>query len=178
MRDEGIISDTEYDLYASGTSPGILCSLPKIHKPNIPVHPILSTLNTPNYKLSKFIIPHTEHLADSEYILKNSKEFFDVIKDIRPPDTAVMASFDVESLYTNILVKEIINIITDALYNSNNFRNMVKAKFKKLLTLIIEDNYLFFIGELYEQIDGLSMGNPIFNEFPLDFRPMIYIEDM
>ena len=63
-----------------------------------------------------------------------------------------MASFDVESLYTNIPVKETIDITTDALYNSINFRSMEKAKFKKLLTLITEDNYFFFDEELTNKI--------------------------
>ena len=39
----GIISDEQYKkLYVSDSSPGILYGLPKIHKPNLPMRPILA----------------------------------------------------------------------------------------------------------------------------------------
>ena len=42
-------------LFASGSRPGKLYGLPKIHKDNIPVRPIISSIGTFNYNLAKFL---------------------------------------------------------------------------------------------------------------------------
>ena len=41
----------------SGTSPGTLYGLPKIHKTSCPMRPVLSAVNTFHYKLAKFLVP-------------------------------------------------------------------------------------------------------------------------
>ena len=64
----GIISDEQYKkLYVSGSSPGILYGLPKIHKPNLPMRPILAAYNTTVYKLSKFLVPLIEQFTVNEF---------------------------------------------------------------------------------------------------------------
>ena len=58
MKKAGKITDSIYrHLYASGSSPGILYGLPKIHKPDVPLRPILAAYNTAMYNLAKFLIP-------------------------------------------------------------------------------------------------------------------------
>ena len=73
-----------------------------------------------------------------------------------------MASFDVESLFTNIPLKETIDIIVNLVYeNDNAIRNMNKDQFKKLLELITQDNYIVFNNKSIKQKEGLAMGNPV-----------------
>ena len=150
LKNDNIITEEEYKhLYASGSTPGTLYGLPKIHKPNIPIRPILSAINIPNYKLAKFLIPSIEHLTKSEYVLKNSREFFETIKDFNLPKTSKMVSFDITSLYTNIPIKETTEIILNGLYNDDNgFRGLSRERFHKLINLIVEDNYFLFNGKL------------------------------
>ena len=191
LKENGIITESEYrQLFATGTSPGVMYGLPKIHKENIPVRPILSSTNTPNYKLSKFLIPHISHLSKNQYSLNNSKEFFEHVSNLDLPETSVMASFDVESLYTNIPITETIEIISDAIYENNSFRHLQKAEFERLLKLVTEDNYLIFNNKYLKQIEGLSMGNPVSATFanifmchheekwltncPNEFKPLLY----
>ena len=117
-------------------------------------------------------------------------EFFDTIKNMQLPPTSKMVSFDIVSLYTNIPTKETVDIITNNLYENNNFRGLSKLQFRKLINLLIEDNYFLFNGKLRKQIDGLAMGNPISATFanifmshhekqwlencPQQFKPLIY----
>ena len=55
MKENKEISPEEYkELYVTGSQPGILYGLPKIHKPNVPLRPILSSIRTAGYGLSKF----------------------------------------------------------------------------------------------------------------------------
>ena len=192
LKDRNALTEDEYkQIYATGTSPGIMYGLPKIHKQNIPLRPILSSTNTPNYKLSKFLIPHIDHLSTNDYTLRNSKEFFNVLSELDLGETSVMASFDVESLYTNIPIRETVKIITDSIYdNGNTFRNLTKNEFTRLLNLVTEDNYFIFNNKYLKQIEGLSMGNPVSATFanifmsfherkwlsncPPEFKPLIY----
>ena len=44
-------------LFVSGSNPGILYGLPKIHKPRVPLRPIFSACGTPAYSLAKFLMP-------------------------------------------------------------------------------------------------------------------------
>ena len=76
LKEEGIINEGTYQqLFVSGAFYGILYGLPKIHKPNIPMRPILSSYSTPNYKLVKLMEPLLEPFTRSNYTVKNSQEF-------------------------------------------------------------------------------------------------------
>jgi len=57
-----------YDsIRATGSLPGKLYGLPKIHKANVPLRPILSALTCHNYKLSKFLVPLLSPLTLSDF---------------------------------------------------------------------------------------------------------------
>ena len=102
------------------------------------------------------------HLAKNEYTLENSKDLIDSTSNMNIPDSYFMTSFDVESLYTNIPLKETIDIIVNSIYdNGNMVRSMSKNGFKKLFELVTEDNFIIFNNKFIKQKDGLAMGNPI-----------------
>ena len=94
--------------------------LPKIHKENIPLRPILSANNTSSYSLAKFLVTKLSSLTTNEFTLKNSYEFSNYIKTIRNPNNFTMCSFDIESLFTNIPLQETIDIIINKLYPNPN----------------------------------------------------------
>ena len=80
-----------------------LYGLPKIHKENIPLRPIVSTTGPVTYKLSKFLASKLKQLngqISSSFIL-NSEDFVDRISDM-DLENKVMVSFDVKSLFTNV----------------------------------------------------------------------------
>ncbi len=53
------LDDNVYNfLFASGSIPGILYGLPKVHKVNVPIRSVLSAINTFNYNLAKFFYPY------------------------------------------------------------------------------------------------------------------------
>ena len=43
-------------MYTSGTKPGILYGLPKVHKRDVPLRPILSSIGTAGYNTAKFFV--------------------------------------------------------------------------------------------------------------------------
>ena len=71
--------------------------------------PILSAIGTPTYNLAKFLAPILSPLTVSEFTVKDSFSFAEEI--IQQNCHCHMASFDVNSLFTNIPLDETIEII-------------------------------------------------------------------
>ena len=73
LKENNCISEREYkSLYVVGSSPGVMYGLPKIHKENNPMRPVVSSINTPFYKLAKFLIPAIENFSKNEF----TQQFF------------------------------------------------------------------------------------------------------
>ena len=193
MLNQSYINEDEYKkLYASGSNPGIMYGLPKIHKANIPLRPVLSSFKTHNYNLAKFLIPYIDKYAKNEFTLVNSYEFFNDVKGLNIDEESFIVSLDIASLYTNVPINETKDILTTLIYENENesFRGMPKKDFRKFLELAMEDTYFIFNGSYYKQIDGLAMGSPLsgtlaniflchqerkwLNECPMDFKPTYY----
>ena len=191
MEENATITENEYkQLYATGSSLNILYGLPKTHKQNCPMPTKVSSYNSAQYKLSKFVISEINHLAESEYILKNYQHLLESLKNVNMTSTSCLVSFDIKSLYTSIPVKETIDIIVDSPYCNNSFRNLNRNEFRKLLTTIAEDNFIIFDNKFFKQIEGVAMGSPIsatfanifmsyheqnwLRECPIEFKPILY----
>ena len=149
-------------LTTSGSSPGIMYGLPKIHKSNTPLRPILSANNTTMYQLSQFFVKILSNITTNNYSLKNSYDFAQQIQSVINSDDFVMCSFDITSLFTNIPLDETIQIILDQIFHNPDtlFQGLNKAQFKSLLELATKNSNFIFDGKLYKQIDGVAMGSP------------------
>ena len=67
------------ELKSRGARPGILYGLPKIHKPDVPMRPILSTTGSFNYSMSRYLVSLLSSLCDNEFLVKDSFQF---VRDI------------------------------------------------------------------------------------------------
>ena len=191
LKDNNIISNETYQLlYCTGSSYGVMYGLPKIHKEGTPIRPILTSYDTPNYKLAKFLVPLLAPLTTNNYSIKNSEHFRE---KILPQDSDLfMTSLDVESLFTNVPVEETIQIILDKIFTSEDtiFNNFNMTDFRKLLELAVLDTAFVFNGKAYIQVDGMAMGSPLgptfanifmcsleermMDECPLAYLPLFY----
>ena len=68
-----------------------------------------------------------------------------------------MFSMDVISLFTNVLIKEVVNLSCDTQENLP----IPKDSLRRLLFLFTKDIQFQFNGQMYKQIDGLAMGSPL-----------------
>ena len=77
--------------------------LPKIHKPDVPLHPIVSFVGSVTYNLSKFLKNVLSPLVGTtKYSVKNSKEFVDLLSSTKIKDFESQVSFDIVSLFTSV----------------------------------------------------------------------------
>ena len=78
---------------------------PKIHKPGVPILPIVSYSGSPLYNLDKYIANILKTYAKCENnIAENFITFSNYIRDAPIEDNEIMVSFDVTSLYKKISV--------------------------------------------------------------------------
>ena len=190
------ITQSDYDrLVPRGSQPGILYGLAKIHKPIVgncpPCRPILSAINTPTYKIAKFLVPILATVTNNQFTLQDSFKF---AEEVRKQDKQfIMASYDVDSLFTNIPLDETINICINELFKDKSKKKvngLSKAQIKELLKLATKQSFFMFNNNFYIQKDGVAMGNPLgptlanaflsfheqnwLNKCPKQFRPIFY----
>ena len=176
FKDEGMIDELTYQsLYSSGSSYGILYGLPKVHKENVPLRPILAAYNAPNFPIAKFLVPILSDLTMNQYTLQNSTKF---IPQILSQDvSSFMVSFDVASLFTNVPLFETIDLILNKLFPTPTsiVHSFDRVAFKKLLELAVVDTHFVFNKKLYKQVDGMAMGSPLGPSFANIF--MCFLEE-
>ena len=111
LENEEKISGKEFDsTFPGGTTPRILCGNPKVHKTfvkNTPkFRPILLAIITPTYFLAKYLNPILSPLTTNVFTVKNSFDFAEEV--VNHDHNLYMASLDVESFFTNIILEETI----------------------------------------------------------------------
>ena len=81
----------------------------KIHKVNTPLRPIVSCVNTFAYDLFSYLADVLSPLTGkSEYTVNNSAHFVSIINGERVLESEIIASFDVESLFTNVPIESVL----------------------------------------------------------------------
>ncbi|CAH2094625.1 unnamed protein product [Euphydryas editha] len=144
------------------TNAPILYGLPKIHKDNIPIRPVVSYIGAPAYELAKELnkVIKSKTSFDPTYSLKNSIQLVNKIKDLTLPGHCKLISLDVDSLFTNVPVKETLNILTKLLKNNHTNANEI-TELIELTKLCMKQNYFKFNNQFYQQKEGLAMGSPL-----------------
>ena len=107
------LSDKERKYLSPNCSkPPQIYGLPKVHKENIPLRPIVSAFGLPTYRLAKELARILTPLAGgTETKVKNSTEFVRRIKEMEPQVGEIIVSFDVVSLFTKVPIQEAIQAI-------------------------------------------------------------------
>lgn len=142
--------------------PPILYGLPKIHKDNIPIRPVVSYIGAPAYNLAKHLnyILKDKIEFKPQFALKNSLDLIDRIKDLQLPNNAKLISLDVESLFSNVPYKECLDHISDFM-DRKHLHPEEKCQLLNLTSLCMQQNYFMFDNTFYQQKEGLAMGSPL-----------------
>ena len=75
-------------------------------------------------------------------------------------------SYDVSALFTNVPLKETIEILVDKAFEGDWFNKthgmqLQKHQLTDILGIATTNQLFQFNGELYEQTDGVAMGSPL-----------------
>jgi hypothetical protein len=61
IRTQALDNEVYERIYTAGAKPGVLYDLPKVHKENLPIRPIISAFGTYNYNLAKWLDTQQSH---------------------------------------------------------------------------------------------------------------------
>ena len=155
-----------------GTRTDIMDRNCKVHKEQVdvclPFRPILSDLQTPTYKLAKFLVPILNLLPKNKHTVKDLSQFAEEICKEDP--ILSMGSVDADLLFTNIPLDETIDICVNEFFeNTDTVEGFTKSELKQLLCLATKESYFIFKGLLYKQIDGVALGSPLGSSFATAF---------
>ena len=119
-------------MYPSGSAPARIYGTLKMHKfsssDSFPkLRPIVSSIGTFNYNLARFLCDLLSPLVPNDYSCKDTFSFASQIKNANL-SRKFFVSYDVTSLFTNILLQEIIDIAINLIFNHNPNLNITKKK--------------------------------------------------
>lgn len=102
-------------------------------------------------------------IIGGQYILQDTFDFVNKVKDLSYSHDKFMVSFDVESLFTNVPTRETIDIILSRIFTDQveTFNGLTRDDLNELLVICTQKSHFQFNGEFYDQVDGVAMGSPL-----------------
>ena len=157
--DKEKITKTMYDsLRPTGSQPPRLYGLAKVHKANTPLRPVLAMPGSAYQNVAKQVALWLSQVPECN-IQTSTKDIRDTLKDVQLEPDEELVSFDVASLYTNVPVREAIDVCADLLFEKVSIP-VDKETFKILAELATCNVVMSTHDGFYRQIDGLAMGSP------------------
>ena len=120
---------------------------------------IFSSIDTFNYSLARFICDPISPLLPNDYFCKDTFSFASQIKNANL-SRKFLVSFDVTSLFTNILLQGTIDIAINLIFNHNPNLNIIKKELKILFLFATSQTNSIFNSKFYNQIDELAICFP------------------
>ena len=168
LRKECLISKQVYEAIrpTSSQRPRMYtCSLPKIHKKDVPLRRILSMTGSAQHQLAKWLTSLLQTVLQN--LSSNCvSDSFTFVKEVRKFtfsfSSVFRCSFDISSLFTNVPLAKTIEICADALYNYDSMApSFPRNIFVKLMQLATSSVEFSFNNIMHRQIDGVAIGSPL-----------------
>ena len=116
----GLHEDTYRRLYPTAAVPSKFYGLPKIHKPGIPLRPIVSSIGAATYNTAKELAKILKPLVGmSVHQVHNTRDFVQQMKDVRLKQGECIISYDVTALFTSVPINPVLKIIKHRLANDH-----------------------------------------------------------
>ncbi len=167
LKKSGKLTQQEYfRLYVSENELPKFYGLPKIHKEDNHLRPIVSSIGCFTHEPARFlarILGPTAKQA-SAFSVKNSKEFVRRIRVVVVRDGYVMVSFDVTALFTSIPIKKALEYVRIELEADEGLSSRTKLSVDEImdmLELCLSNTVFEFRGQVYQHISGVPMGSPV-----------------
>ena len=151
-------------MYPTGCVPPKFYGLSKIHKPDTPLRPIVSSCESVTYGVAKELAKIIKPLVGkSSHHINSTQDFVEQVKHITLGPGECLSSYDVSALFTSVPKDPALNNIKDLLGKDNTLKErtvLVVNDIILLLEFCIKNTYFSFQDQFYEQVEGAAMGSP------------------
>ena len=161
----GLGANTYKSMYPTGCVPPKFYGIPKIHKPDTPLRPIVSSCGSITYcvvkELAKILKPL---VGKSPHHINSTQDFVEQAKHFKLEPGECLSSYDVSALFTSVPIDPALNVIKDLLEKDNTLKErtvMEVGDIIHLLEFCLKNTYFSFQGQFYEQVEGAAMGSPV-----------------
>ena len=165
LKKAGKISDSMYKmLYCRDGLCPCFYGLPKIHKPGIPLRPIVSFVNSLTYAISGYLTRILSPVVgNTDFTVKNSCEFADFIRDKILNACLELVSFNIVSLFSKIPVDLTIRVAEERLREDASLGQITSLPVEDIIHLLsfCLKTMQFTYGTYYQQVFGTAMGSPV-----------------
>lgn len=133
---------------------------PKYHKEGTPLRPVISTIGSPTYNLSKHIsqILTSAYNTNNTYYTEDTYTFVKFINNKTIQSNYELVSFDVISLFNNITLQDTIEAINLKWDDITNKCKYSKQEFNYIIEHLFNNSYFTYNKTFYKQICGTPMG--------------------
>ena len=142
---------------------GIVKGNPKVHKQEMPMRTIVSTINHPTEKIAEVAEQElNEWVSKLPSYIKDTTDFlkkFEDIKDTIPPGS-IMFTMDVKALYPSIPRTETTESCRKAL-DSRKEKTIPTDTVITLISTVLDNSTFTFNNKHYKQTDGTSIGSKL-----------------
>ena len=163
--DTGFEENIYRRLYPTGISSPKFYELPKIHKKDIPLRPIVSSIGSVLYGVAKELATILKPLVGSScHHVNNTKEFADEIRNTKLEEGECITSYDVTALFTSVPVPSALEIIKKKLEQDTDLPNrsiMTADNIIELVGFCLNNTCFLFQDQFYVQTKGAAMGSPV-----------------
>lgn len=147
------------------THPPILYGLPKTHKKDMPMRPVVDYRRTPCYKISKYAANIINDCGrDNLCTVQNSADFVNKISSFQLEENHKFVSFDVKSLFPSIPIQDALRIIKEDLEADDRWKLKFGGSLDDLMNILelcLTTSYFTFREQFYVQRSGCPMGSPL-----------------
>ena len=165
LKEKKIDKNTYFQMYPSDAVPPRMYGLIKAHKAekNFPMRCVVSTIGTPPYGASKYLVDLFQPTLDKNEIrVKNSTSFVNEAKNWKISKNEVQVSYDVVALYPSIPVQKAIEAMID-IVNSDIENLSLRTKLniqdiRILLKLCLSKCYFLWNENIYLIEDSGPIG--------------------
>ena len=152
-------------LYPTSEEPPKFYGLPKVHKPDLPLRPIVSGIGS----VSEGCAKHLSNVLNcvkgkNPHSIRNSQDFAQKTTELEVPPANMMVSFDVTALFTSIPIDYAIQAVKRKLEADPSWQQLTELSLSQILTLLelcLSTTYFIYKGQFYRQKFGAPMGSPI-----------------
>ncbi|XP_037528657.1 uncharacterized protein LOC119405905 [Rhipicephalus sanguineus] len=151
-------------LCTNGSAPAMY-GLPKVHKPGVPLRPIVDFTRSLLCRLSGYLHQVLSPLAGKTSThIENSSALVAKLKDVTLSEDDAMVSFDVTSLFTSVPVDLAVATCEEALKADSGLPGRTPfdiPELSELLQFCLSNTYFSYDGKIYQQTHGTAMGASI-----------------
>ena len=152
----GLSNQTYKSMYPTGCISPKFYGLPKIHKLDTPLRPIVSSYESVTYGVAKELAKILKSLVGkSPHHIKSTQDFVEQVRHITLAPGECLSSYDVSALFTSVPVDPALKVIKGLKDRTVIGVNGIIL----LLEFCLKNTYFSFQDQFFEQVEGAAMGS-------------------